>query len=215
MLILALDTSGDTCSAAVTDDHLLRAAFHFAHRRRLTERLPGIIDFVLREADTALSEVDAFAVGRGPGSFTGVRVGVTMAKVWAEVLGKPLAGVSSLDALRAALPDAAAAVALAPSRRGEVIAAFYPAGGGASIGPELVPTEDVLARARLLLGEGSPLVLTGEAAAFLPEPAGAERRADFPRAEQVAVLARARLLAGDSDDPATLAPLYIAPTPVG
>ena len=218
MLILALDTSGDTCSVAVADGEkgILLAEYNFAHQRRLTEQLPGIVDFVLKDAGATLETIDAFAVGLGPGSFTGVRVGVTMAKVWAEVLSKPLYGVCSLDALarETDLGGALGVVAVAPSRKGEVIAAYY-ASDLSRVGPEVVATERVFERAQNVLGQTWPIIV-GECADWVETPA------DLPgltkvrsvRASQIAFGALRRYEQGESDDPATLAPLYVAPPPI-
>jgi tRNA threonylcarbamoyladenosine biosynthesis protein TsaB len=222
MLILALDTSGDVCSVAVTDDQNLLAEYSFAHSRKLTERLPGVVEFVLKEVGTSLDEIEVFAVGIGPGSFTGVRVGVTMAKTWAEVFQKPLVGISTLDALNAAVArhDEApvTVVAVAPSRRGEVIAAFYrPPGHDVDYSvllapPETLPTDRVVARARELAPE-RPVLVVGEAAAFTAVEE-ATCWAVAPLASEIARLAYLRRLADEADDPATLVPLYVAPPPI-
>jgi tRNA threonylcarbamoyladenosine biosynthesis protein TsaB len=203
MLILALDTSGDMCSVALArGDGTVRSVFSFQHERRLSERLPGAITFVLNDAQTTLADVDALAVGLGPGSFTGVRVGVTMAKTLAQALDRPVVGVCSLAALAAPLlPLLAAAggdallAAVSPARRGEVIAAFYdPAaatlahvntGGSDAPGdamaplapPAVVPVAEVGARAAALLpaetARARRLVVCGEDAALLAEIAAA------------------------------------------
>lgn len=215
MLILALDTSGDGCSVALTRAAECLVEVNFAHRRQLTERLPGIVEFALQQAEVTLEEVDAFAVGLGPGSFTGVRVGVTMAKVWAETLGKRLIGVSSLDALsRAASGTGAPVVVVAPSRKDEVIAAFYkPERANPVFEPKVMPTSEVVAQAREALGEAQILVI-GECAHWVPQSPMVQIRAVSPRAFWVSRLGNARLRVVGPDDPATLAPLYIAPPPI-
>lgn len=223
MLILALDTSGDICSLAVRNGENLLSVFHFRHARRLSERLSGTIDFMLRDAAGAtIRDVDAVAVGRGPGSFTGVRVGVTAAKLYAHVLGKPLVGVSSLDALAAEasgfLPPGAGIIAAAPVRRGIVAAAFYRVGDPSPLAPPTVAgADEVIGRAAELLPHAAPLLLCGEAAAtiLVPEGATVVIRPSFVSAALVADLAAVRLGRGDVDDPFTLVPLYVAPTPVG
>ena len=227
MLILALDTSGDVCSLCLAEGERPRLVFHCQHELRLSERLPSIIDFSLRDARLRLADVEAFAVGLGPGSFTGVRVGVTMARTFAQVLGRPLIGVSSLDALAQPyyhLPNTGI-IAIAPSRRSEVIAAYYHSGGGVGGGgsvepladPEVVPTLEVVSRAAgLLPGGGTPLLLLcGEARALPPESGDAVPCPASVSAASIALLAASRLARGESDDPLTLAPLYVAPSPVG
>ncbi|MBC8141462.1 MAG: tRNA (adenosine(37)-N6)-threonylcarbamoyltransferase complex dimerization subunit type 1 TsaB, partial [Armatimonadetes bacterium] len=65
MLILAIDTSGETCSVAVSDGDTCRAEYVFRHERRLIERLPGAVQFVLSDAGLTISDIEAFAVGLG------------------------------------------------------------------------------------------------------------------------------------------------------
>lgn len=215
MKILALDTSGDICSVAIVEGKELLTEINFAHHRRLTERLPGIVEFALHEAELTLEELDAFAVGLGPGSFTGVRVGVTMAKTWAEVLGKRVIGVSSLDAMASAVSGAGApVVVVVPSRKDEVIAAFYKGGRSSPVAePKVLLTSEVLAQATEALAEPRLLVL-GECAHWIAPNTQAVLRAASPRAFQIARLGQARLRVQGPDDVATLAPHYVAPPPI-
>lgn len=231
MKILALDTSGEICSVAVAEDDVLLGSYRFRHARHLVERLPFVVEFVLKDVgDLSLKDVDVFAVGKGPGSFTGVRVGVTMAKTWAYALGRPVFGVSSLDAL--ALPFAGLGLNVAaavPTRKGECIAAFYAAGAPVNfpspVADAAVVAHDAFAaRVFELLPEGFPLVVVGEAAPALSSELSAH---DFngapgiykpasPDAADVARIVGRRLACGESgDDVHTLTPLYVAPSPVG
>lgn len=220
MLTLALDTSGDVCSVAVTTGPTLWAEYFFRHERRLTERLPGIVEFVLKDAGVTLPEIEVFAVGLGPGSFTGVRVGVTMAKVWAEVFQKPLFGISSLDAVLLDVPalsgERCAHIAVVPSRKDEVIATICAFPGQIRVlEPTVLPTADVARRARELCGEDVRLLVVGECARWIPPTDGLDYLVASPRASSVAVLARTHDAWGrDPDDPATLSPLYVAPPPI-
>src|SRR5438105_4947992 len=99
MLILALETTSEHCSLAIRDDAGLLAERSFRHRMRLSERLMGDVEELLRDAEVALGDIEGFGVGIGPGSFTGVRLGVMTVKTWADVLNRPVAGVSALEAL--------------------------------------------------------------------------------------------------------------------
>src|ERR1700745_1447675 len=99
MLILALDTCDSNGSVAVLrDTEVLQTHAHETGEDYSSWLLNAISD-LLRAAGLALSEMDAYAVTAGPGSFTGVRVGLTTVKAWAEVYGKPVAAVSRLAAL--------------------------------------------------------------------------------------------------------------------
>src|SRR5579884_2574327 len=97
--MLAIETSGDTCSVAVAEDGEVVAQLEFQHRFHLSERLMSHIQTLLAAADTSLEQIDAFAVGTGPGSFTGGRIGVMTAKTLAAATGKPLYGVNALEAM--------------------------------------------------------------------------------------------------------------------
>lgn len=230
MLILALDTSGEICSVAVSDGVVCFAEYAFRHERHLIERLPGIVQFVLRDAHRAgvggltLSDIDAFAVGLGPGSFTGVRVGVTMAKVWAMTLDKPVVGISSLDALAEPLLFSGIPLAcVAPTRRTESVVAFYVGGTVAPIAPPSVVANDTIttiARERLAIG-ANRLLLVGEIAAAIcavSPPESVEKttvRVGAPKASVIARLALGQLVRGEADDTDSLVPLYVTPPPTG
>ncbi len=224
MLTLALDTSGEICSVALFEGDRERITYTFRHERHLSERLPAIIEFVLSDGRTGLQDVEAFAVGLGPGSFTGVRIGVTMAKGFAWALGKPLVGVSSLDAVALpfrSLPDTVIA-AVTPTRRTEVVAAFYSGDWTAPIvEPAVVANADVVAAAAIHF-PGQRILICGEAADLVLSTISEdsnnlriEARFTYPSAAAIARLASLRLSRGESDNAETLVPLYVTPTPVG
>jgi tRNA threonylcarbamoyladenosine biosynthesis protein TsaB len=219
VLILALDTSGDVCSLCLWGGGQARSVLHFRHERRLSERLPSLLLFLLRDAGVALRDVEAFAVGLGPGSFTGVRVGVTTAKTLAHALGRPLVGISSLDALAEPFVflKNAGIVAVVPARRGVVVAGCYRGGAPpVPVGePVLAPTGEALARAARRLGDVACLLVCGEAAALDPQLGAASACPTFVSAASVARLAARRLERGETDDPFILAPYYVTPSPVG
>ncbi len=229
MLTLALDTSGDVCSLAISEGDAVLSSLAFRHNRRLSERLPGAVAFLLSDIGYALADVEAFAVGLGPGSFTGVRIGVTMAKLWAHALQKPLIGVSSLDALVEPLGELAAGLvvaAVAPTRRTEVVAAFYRDGFIPLAPPAVIANDNVVASARAFVqnhepSAALPVLLVGEVAFLVraETPDAFTRnvlvRAAPPLADAVARLAAPRLARADFDDAFTLTPLYVTPSPVG
>lgn len=99
MKILAVDTATKSCSAAVTDREILLAELTVANGRTHSRHLMNIIDTVLEMAELQVEQVDGFAATVGPGSFTGLRIGISAIKGLAYALHKPVAGVSSLDAL--------------------------------------------------------------------------------------------------------------------
>jgi tRNA threonylcarbamoyladenosine biosynthesis protein TsaB len=99
MLILAVDTSSRECSVAVLRDEQVLASRGGASDAPYAARLFQDVDSAMGEANVELPQIELFAVATGPGSFTGLRVGLAAVKGWAEVFGRPVAGVSVLEAV--------------------------------------------------------------------------------------------------------------------
>ena len=138
MLILAFDTSTSVATAA-----LVRDGETLAERRGEARALLADVEHMLAETDLTPEDVDALAVGVGPGSFTGVRIGLAAAQGIALALGVPVAGVSTLDALAHHVPGA---VAVIDARRNEVFVA----------GPRAVPWAELEVEAgRTYVGDGA------------------------------------------------------------
>lgn len=97
--VLALDTTLDACSVAVAHGGIVRALRSETMNRGQAERLAPMAREAMEEAGLAFSELDRIAVTNGPGSFTGVRVGLSFARALALALGKPCLGVPTLEAL--------------------------------------------------------------------------------------------------------------------
>jgi tRNA threonylcarbamoyladenosine biosynthesis protein TsaB len=98
MKLLAIETATEACSVAVWDEGEVRERFEIAPRRHAELVLPWA-DALLAEAGVAKSQLDAIAVGRGPGAFTGVRLGIALAQGIALALDRPVVPVSTLAAL--------------------------------------------------------------------------------------------------------------------
>src|SRR4051794_31498634 len=118
MLILAFDTATDVAtSALVSDGEVL------GERTSRAVTLLEDVDALLRQSGTQTRDIEALAVGIGPGSFTGVRIGLSTARGLALALGVPVAGVSTLDALAAGAPGALPVI---DARRNEVFVPTHP-----------------------------------------------------------------------------------------
>lgn len=217
--LLTIQTATPAGSVALTQGERLLGEFHLDVRRTHGSWLLPAIEQLLGVAGLAAAELDAFAVTIGPGSFTGLRVGLATAKGLAQATGKPLLGVSTLQTLAMQAPHAALSVcALLDARKGEVYAGLYRQGTGLPepLGAETVATPervlDSLSGATLFVGDGAaayrPLILRrlGEAAHFLPAAY------DPPRAAHAAVLALRHFAAGAAVPPAALNPVYIRPS---
>ncbi len=205
MTFLALDTSGTVCVLALAeDDGSVRAVSLFESRRTLSVRLLGEVDGLLTRNGLTLADMTAFAVGLGPGSFTGVRVGVTTAKTLAQVTGHPLVGVGTLDAYASVLARLEYPVLpVLPSRRGEVYAALYQ-GEECVEAPFAAALEAVSTRMDALPNA----VLCGDTRQ-LPDWRGPAVTQLWTPPEGLAQIASRRLQNGDTDDFLNLVPLYV------
>jgi len=98
MKILAIDTSTEVLSLAVTEDKALITEFRSNIKRAHAEKLIPAIDWVLSQAQVAVGQIDCFAIAVGPGSFTGLRIGLAAVKGLAFSTGAPVVSVPTLDA---------------------------------------------------------------------------------------------------------------------
>ena len=206
-MILGIDTSGDACYVALIDASNGNVkCTQFSHNRQLIEQLPAAIDAFLASNGATLRDIDCLVCGTGPGSFTGVRVGVMYAKTLAFALGKPVIGIASFDA--AAYEDISINRAVVcTSKRNEVIAALYPAGSKQSlIGPIDVSTSAWDTWLREHLPGTERIIGQGIDGASLPIG---------NLALGACLLAEPLLAKGNFSDIDSLIPLYVATSPGG
>lgn len=130
MKVLAVDTATATCGVAVVTDRGVAADMSTAGGRSHARRLMTLIDAALDAAGLALSDLDGFGVTVGPGSFTGVRIGVSTVQGLSMATGKPAVGLSSLEALGRQDTDGRPRCTMIDARRSEVYAAVYVGDGG-------------------------------------------------------------------------------------
>jgi tRNA threonylcarbamoyladenosine biosynthesis protein TsaB len=210
MILLVVDTALDACAAAVVTtgggDRTVVAESETIGRGH-AERVMTVIGRAVDRAGIRLADVDAFAASVGPGSFTGIRVGVAAVRGFAVATGRPAIGVSSLDALAreaAVVAPGRPILAVLDARKDEVYTRAFAADLSALGPPSVVAVEIAAEEARrlgaVLVGSGAPLV-----AARAPDlaVAGTQR---FAAIETLAGLAADRLALGDRTPPA---PLYV------
>jgi tRNA threonylcarbamoyladenosine biosynthesis protein TsaB len=127
--LLALETATSTCGVAVLQGDAVLAEMHLHRPRVHAERLTPLVEALLAQAEVELEALDAVAVSRGPGSYTGLRIGASTAKGWALAAKVPLVGVSTLAAYAASVRPIATpgdvVCALLDARRDEVYAGAY------------------------------------------------------------------------------------------
>lgn len=204
-MTLAVDTTADSGSIALADEKGVRDEIELDAPRGFSLVLFAGIEALLKRQGVRLGDVDLFAAASGPGSFTGVRVGLAAIKGLAVVEGKQAVGVSNLEAL-AEFGQSAARATVIDARRGEVYAALYN-GAGNQIVPEMVgPFDRFLA---LLPAREIEWIATSfDALAGLP--AGV-RTLVAPRAiaGAIARIAIRRAAAGSALDPAAIDANYV------
>jgi tRNA threonylcarbamoyladenosine biosynthesis protein TsaB len=126
MITLAIDTSDTRGSVSILKDGPASSGVVHDDGSDYSAWLLPAVDTVLAAAGIRMEQVSLLAVSTGPGSFTGLRVGLTTVKAWAEVYGKPIVGVSRLEALAQARETSAGLVAACyDAQRGQLFAALY------------------------------------------------------------------------------------------
>lgn len=216
MKILAIDTATPSCSVALMDDDVLLAEFSFGGGRTHARHLVPMVQTVLEGAAVVLSDIDALAVTRGPGSFTGLRIGLATAKGLAQGLDRPIVGVSTLEALAHQVgPTPHLIVAMIDARRSQVYCARYLQGNGRW---HRQCTPAAVSPSAAVSGINQPVVLVGSGAVLYRDllSDGLKANARFPsatnhviRASTVGVLAWERLERGEVDTTESLVPLYL------
>ncbi|MCX7019874.1 MAG: tRNA (adenosine(37)-N6)-threonylcarbamoyltransferase complex dimerization subunit type 1 TsaB [Candidatus Sumerlaeota bacterium] len=234
-IILGIETSGTTGGAALLADDRLLASLSFASPTLYSQRLLPSIEWLLEKTKTGIGEITGVAVSRGPGSFTGLRIGMSAAKAIAYANSAPIVAVSTLEALalRGASCAFTAAMPLCPmldARQGEIYAALFraareksdPEPSHRNNAPSMHPperlTEDYAGKLddwaktihepALFLGEGA-LRYQAELAVLLGNKfILAPSIRILPSAEEIAWLGAWRIMRGEADDAASLEPDY-------
>ena len=224
MLILGIDTSEEIGVIALGKNSQILCEQHFHCRMSLLRRLVPNIERVLADSGHAVSELDGIAVGLGPGSFTGLRIGVTTAKSLAYALSKPVVGVGTLDAVAASCAPTSAELIcpMTHARTGEVYWSLFDSCGEVrledpAVGPISLAFESVTRRGGAALFCGSGATRNAEAIRheFGDGALLGNTWASFPRGAAILEIAARRFRDGLADDPNSLVPLYIRkPTPV-
>ena len=216
MLVMGIETSTMQGGVALLSEQGLLSEYLLNIKATHTERLLPSIDRVLRDAGKTLSQVEGISVATGPGSFTGLRIGLSTAKGLAVAAGKPVIGVSTLEAMAWTLPFCVHQICpILDARKGEIYCALFRHEGDrlirlmdeAALSPDLLVGR--IQERTVFLGDGLPVYgdllkgRLGELALFPPF----SQRGGRPAA--VAELGRRRLLQGQHDEISEMAPRYL------
>ena len=219
MLLLAVESSAGPASVAVLEDGKILGESFVNTKQTHSQTLLPMVQELLRALGKSCAEMDLFAVSNGPGSFTGVRIGVACVKGLAFVNNTPCCGVSTLEAIatNGRAFEGQILCAAMDARRSQVYNALFEVRDGAlcrltedraisieALAKECAPYGDRL----LLFGDGAVLcyeAMKGFGARLAP----AELR--YQRASSVAIAAQERFAQGKQESPAELTPVYLRP----
>jgi tRNA threonylcarbamoyladenosine biosynthesis protein TsaB len=210
MKVLAVDTTTERESVALVAGGVVLGEVRLRTSGSHSEHLLPAVEFLLRSLGLSAGDVEGYAVTSGPGSFTGLRVGLSTVQGLALAAGRPCLGVSSLDVLAARIRGTAPTlVAWVDAYRGEVFGGLYDTAGGSLGPPRVAPPGDAL----LDVPRGSAFIGDG-ATRYRDEIARACPGAVFPErslflAGALGLLAEPRLAAGGGVPPASIRPLYL------
>ncbi|MEZ0469369.1 tRNA (adenosine(37)-N6)-threonylcarbamoyltransferase complex dimerization subunit type 1 TsaB [Luteimonas salinilitoris] len=218
MILLAFETATEACSVALWNDGDVLERFELAPRRHAELALPWA-EALLAEAGIARAQLDAVAVGRGPGAFTGVRLAIALAQGIALALDRPVVPVSTLAALAMrAAPDRLGPVrilAAIDARMGEVYSGAFRRADGTltALSAESVAAPDGVVlpdEASGWWGAGTGFAAAeGALSTHLASRMSAIDRAALPRAGDVARLAAPEFAAGRALAPERVEPAYL------
>lgn len=216
MKILAVDTATKSCSVAIIDKDTLLAEVSITSKQTHSRHLMEMVNRAMGMSGLNISGLDGFAVTIGPGSFTGLRIGISSVKGLAMASGKPVVGISSLDVL--AMQSNFSQYLISPlidARKGEVYFSRYRF-KGCMLKKEI--EEQVLPPQKAIENIKEPCIFIGNGA-FLYKEILMDRVGDFARfvfpfqnairASTVAYLGLDRLKENDADDVFKLVPKYI------
>ncbi len=216
MKVLALETATMAGSIAIIDDNNLIGEVKINVKIAHSERLMSSVDWLLKSSRISIKDIDAFAVSIGPGSFTGLRIGLSTVKGLSYTTNKPIMPVPTLDAFARRLPFCQHLICpMLDARKNEVYAGLYK---WADKRCKKIISETAIKPADFLKEINEPTVFIGDGAAAYKELI-IERLQDkavfaplskmSPSASSVAEIAVERLKEGITADPVTLTPFYI------
>jgi len=216
ILILSIETATGCGSIALTRGERLLAEATAQPEVTHSRRLLGTVDWLMQAAGIDWTDLDGIAVSLGPGSFTGLRIGMAAAKGLVMATGVPLIGVSTLDAL--ALSCIGTRMQICPvldARKQEVYAALYQPGGEGGY-PSRLSGDEAISPEALAEKIDQPTVLLGTGVGVYADVFKENKlirllpaQLTHPRGLHVGLLAAEMLAKGDVMDPATAAPYYV------
>jgi len=218
MIILAVDTATRTCSVALLDGDSLLAESLLYGQKHHSEKILGLIEGLFLNTGITGSQLDLIAVATGPGSFTGLRVGLSTAQGLALSLDKPLLGVSTLEVIAAQLLPSERICPMIDARKGQVYTCLYECEAQGRLKKTV---DDTVMRAEAwVAGLEGAIVFAGNGAclyrekiqnAFHGTALFAPAAAGIPRASTLGCIARERAHQAQHHEPERITPHYVRP----
>ena len=219
LITLTVQTALQPAEVGLLQGELLLGSRRIEDRLAVCRRLASELSLLLHAAGKTSEEVCLVAVCLGPGSFTGVRIGVAAAKAFAHARGLPIVGLTSLEAAAASVPaEAGDRVVLLPAGKGRFFAASYQAESSVGRAPTMIARDDLpdwLAQPRAQEIETPIIISCGPAEASLRTAAaalGREVLEVFPGSAVLGRLGLARFRQQGSAEPLGLQPCYLRPS---
>jgi tRNA threonylcarbamoyladenosine biosynthesis protein TsaB len=214
VIVLGLDTSGYANAVGVVDGDNVLADSVIPARKDSLEQIVANIDDVLKDAGLKLEDVEGIGVGLGPGSWTGIRVGVTVGKMLALAAGKPVAGVATLEILANAVGDAKRLICpiISVGAGDAVYAGLYhyingePVRKGDYYVGDINGLIDLIKESCVIIGTSIDIYKEAISRVSKQDIITLERQ---PSGAAAAALAEKRLVAGQADNELALQPLYL------
>ncbi len=218
MKAIALDTSTEYLSLGIAEDKKILFEQAFLLERSHSTLLLPILGESLSRLDLSIQDIDGFIIGLGPGSFTGLRIGISMVKAMAVTLSKPVVGVPTLDCLAQSVSEKETQIVpFVDAKRNQVYAALYQRKNGSlqkRFREEVVPPEDFLKKVKgrtLFLGGGASLYREKIVEVLGLHALFADPSQDIPNPRTLLRLGMEKFSKKMFEDPRTLVPLYIYP----
>lgn len=220
MNILSLDSSSKNFSIAICDDEKVLFAKNLRIEKALAESIIPAIDSVLKKGKIPLRDVDGFAVGLGPGSFTSLRVGLATIKAFCLALKKPVVGISSLDVIAQGVKDLALdkICVLSDAKRNMVFSSIYKVKNGCAERVSLYflcDVKDILKKIRgdcVFVGDGVK-IFENEIKSWFKNKKNkilfADEKYNYAQAINLTELFVRQFKKRKADNPVTLAPMYL------
>lgn len=211
MLVLAIDSTSDAATAAVVSDGALLCEYTQNQKKTHSVKLLPLIEGMLKDMDLSLTDIDVFACGIGPGSFTGVRIGAATIRSFCDSLKKPAVAVTSLEALYNNVNSFdGTVISLVFARENECYTAVYE-DGKETLSPTVMTVDDIINIAKdkkcLFVGDGA--TANYEKLSVVSGASFASGRHNIISAAAIAEIAYKKAESGETGTSCVISPLYL------